>query len=132
MVCESCGDEQVLLHVDEDSGMASYGCLCDITPGEGLKYDGGKLRYSLIPPIATQGLAEVLTYGADKYAPNSWQEVSNGEERYTDALMRHLEAYRGGETYDEESGIHHMAHILANASFLLHLSDYNVKEKRDA
>ncbi len=86
----------------------------------GLKYDSGKLRFGLIPPIATTSLAEVLTFGAAKYAPNSWQTVPNGEERYLDALYRHLEAYRNGELTDPESGLSHLAHAITNVAFLLH------------
>lgn len=86
----------------------------------GPKYDGGKLQYSLIPPVATAALAEVLTFGAQKYAPNSWQTVEDGERRYLDALMRHLEAYRDGEEIDPESGLSHLKHLICNTAFLLH------------
>ena len=86
----------------------------------GLKFDTGKLRYSLIPPVATEALAEILTYGAEKYAPNNWQLVSNPEERYTDALLRHLESYRAGEKIDPESGFSHLKHAITNIAFLLH------------
>ena len=96
-------------------------------PLEGMKFDTGKLQYSLIPPSATHALAEVLTYGANKYAPNNWQLVDNGEVRYMDALFRHLEAFRSGETYDPESGIHHLAHVLTNVAFL-HYLDTHVKQ----
>lgn len=94
-------------------------------PTTGLKYDTGKLQYSLIPTSTTKALAEVLTYGANKYAPNNWQLVDNGEVRYMDALFRHLEAFRYGETHDPESGIHHLAHVLTNVAFLhyLHTKD---------
>lgn len=95
--------------------------------GGGLKYDGGKLQYSLIPPVALRALAEVLTFGAIKYAPNSWQEVQEGERRYTDALMRHLEAYRDGETLDPESGLAHLKHLICNAAFLLHFEEQRLK-----
>ena len=88
-------------------------------PG-GLKYDDGKLQYGLIPPIATKSLAQVLTFGAAKYAPNSWQTVQDGERRYLDALYRHLEAYRTGESTDSESGLSHLAHAITNVAFLLH------------
>ena len=86
----------------------------------GLKYDDGKLQYGLIPPIATKSLAQVLTFGAAKYAPNSWQTVQDGERRYLDALYRHLEAYRSGESTDSESGLSHLAHAITNVAFLLH------------
>ena len=88
----------------------------------GLKYDDGKLQYSLIPPETLKALAEVLTFGASKYAPNSWQTVSEGERRYLDALFRHLEAYRSGEPIDPESGFPHMSHVLCNAAFLHYLT----------
>lgn len=88
--------------------------------GAGLKYDAGKLRYSLIPPVALAAIAKVLTFGAEKYAPNSWQTVENAEERYLDALMRHIEAYRDGVHLDSESGISHLSHAACNIAFLLH------------
>jgi len=89
----------------------------------GKKFDGGKLRYGLIPPSSTRALASVLTFGAQKYGPNNWQSVEQGEERYTDALMRHLEAYRGGEDIDEESGMSHLWHAMTNIAFLIHFED---------
>ena len=88
----------------------------------GMKFDNGKLLYSLIPPETTKALAEVLTYGAQKYAPNNWQLVENGEVRYLDALFRHLEAYRAGEQVDPESGLPHLSHVLTNVAFLHYLT----------
>lgn len=86
---------------------------------QGLKYDQGKLRYDLVPPHAIKAIAEILTFGANKYAPNSWQTVENGETRYTAAMMRHFEAYRSGEEFDPETGKSHLAHCLCNITFLL-------------
>lgn len=83
-----------------------------------MKFDSGKLRYSLIPPVATEALAKVLTYGAKKYKPNNWQKAEDFS-RYTDALYRHLEAWRGGQEFDEESGLSHLSHALTNVAFLI-------------
>lgn len=91
------------------------------TLSEGLKFDDGKLQYSLIPPETTKALAEVLTFGASKYGPNNWQLVEEGNRRYLDALFRHLEAYRAGEDVDPESGMSHLAHALTNVAFLHYL-----------
>jgi hypothetical protein len=88
---------------------------------KGLKYDDHKLQYNLIPVETTQALAEVLTYGAQKYAPNNWMLVENGEQRYLDALYRHLQAFRSGEINDPESGLHHLSHCLTNLAFLHYL-----------
>ena len=34
---------------------------------EGRKYDGGKLEYGLLPPLALEETVKVLTFGAQKY-----------------------------------------------------------------
>ena len=87
----------------------------------GLKYDGGKLRFSLIPPETTRALAQVLTFGAEKYSKDNWKLVEDGKERYLDALYRHLESHRLGEYLDPESNLPHLAHVLTNAAFLHYL-----------
>lgn len=84
----------------------------------GRKDDSGKLRYSLIPPYALEQVAKCLTTGASKYAPDNWKYVDKAKQRYLDALIRHTEAYRKGETADAE-GNDHLAAIAVNALFLL-------------
>lgn len=86
---------------------------------EFIKNDKDKLRYDLIPTEATKALAEVLTYGANKYKPDNWKNCEDVN-RYVSALMRHLEAHRSGELRDSESGMLHMSHVLTNAAFLVH------------
>lgn len=87
-----------------------------------MKFDKDKLRYSLIPPIALQGLAEVLTFGAKKYKPNNWKLVDDNT-RYIDALYRHLEAWRAGEELDKDSKLSHLKHAITNIAFLIYLED---------
>lgn len=86
---------------------------------EGKKYDSGKPRYDLIPPVVLEQLAAVLGHGAAKYGDNNWQNVMPFNDRYYAATMRHLQADRAGELYDEESGLPHLTHALANVAFLL-------------
>ena len=88
----------------------------------GLKYDAGKPRMWLLPFISLYEIAKVLTFGAEKYAPNSWQTVENGEERYTNALLRHLTKIQEGEVRDEESGLLHWSHVGCNALFLIYFA----------
>lgn len=83
------------------------------------KYDAGKLRYSLMPKGVVEDVLQVLEYGAAKYGANNWQGLTNFEDRYYDAMMRHLSAYRNGEQLDEESGLPHAAHAACNLLFLL-------------
>lgn len=95
---------------------------CDAEKKQGLKYDDGKLLVSLVQPEFIKGVAEVLTFGAAKYKPNSWQTVPDAKRRYEDALYRHWLAYLEGERLDSESGLEHLKHLACNAMFLLHLS----------
>lgn len=85
----------------------------------GMKFDTNKLRFDLIPAIATESLAAVLTYGAKKYKPNNWRSVD--PQRYVAAFERHWHAYISGELLDKESGLPHLAHCMTNLSFLLEL-----------
>lgn len=84
---------------------------------QSIKADGGKLRMELIPTSVYIGLGRVLTHGAEKYSPNSWQNVEY--ERYIGALIRHLVAFIDDPTgRDSDSGLLHTEHLLANAVFL--------------
>ena len=95
----------------------------EMTEQKGFKHDHGKLRYDLITPRMLEAIAQVLTYGAEKYEANSWQKVENGLQRYEAALFRHLQSFRKGEMLDSESGLPHMAHATTNALFLMELSE---------
>jgi hypothetical protein len=87
---------------------------------EGMKFDKDKPQYHLIDTKTLEALATVLTYGAKKYAPNNWMLVEPFNERYYDALMRHLLAWKKGEMNDEESGLPHLWHAITNLHFLIH------------
>lgn len=86
----------------------------------GQKFDQDKLRYDLVEPEFEEAVVEVLTYGAAKYAPNSWQKVPDAKNRYYAALRRHIAAWRKGEEIDQESGKSHLAHAACNLMFLMH------------
>jgi len=86
----------------------------------GLKDDKNKLRMDLVLPEAIEEMAKVLTNGAEKYKPNSWQNVVDGKDKHYASLMRHLMRWRAGSKGDKESGLSHISHILTNAMFLLY------------
>lgn len=85
----------------------------------GPKFDGGKLRWSLLPAGTVMEVVKVMEYGAVKYAIDSWKKVPNGRVRYYDAAMRHMEAWYNGEVKDPETGLHHLAHATCNLFFLM-------------
>lgn len=91
--------------------------------GAGMKFDGGKPRWSLLMRgcgLALAGVVAVLTFGAQKYAADSWQEVEEARTRYREALYRHLHEIElhGPLSKDPESGLLHWFHVACNALFL--------------
>lgn len=83
----------------------------------GAKLDAGKNRVGLVLgnfPHALWEVCRVGTFGAEKYTDNGWKDVPHGQERYRDAAMRHWLKRSMGEEFDQESGIHHLAHMVWN------------------
>lgn len=87
-----------------------------------IKHDKGKPMVSLINPKFIEGLAEVMTQGANKYGRDNWQECKEPH-RYLDALLRHTLKYWDGEKVDTESGKSHLYHIAFNAMALDYLDN---------
>ena len=89
----------------------------------GMKYDGGKPLAGCILeyfPRALLAVADVSTFGANKYARASWLTVPNAHTRYSDAKMRHAIA-KHIEDNDQDSGLLHAAHEAWNALAVLEL-----------
>jgi hypothetical protein len=96
---------------------------------EGRKFDGNKLEYGLLPPLALKAVVEVLTFGAQKYERDNWKLVPDSKRRYFNAMERHIWAWKEGELIDEESGKHHLAHALCCLMFLY---EHDVKYSKDS
>ena len=90
----------------------------------GEKHDQGKPKTGLMMRDFAQALtavAEVATFGAEKYgSPSGWQNVEDAQNRYEDALCRHLLGKNINEI-DDESGLLHLAHCVWNALAILEL-----------
>ena len=89
---------------------------------ESLKYDNEKLRWDLLPLEDIEDVVKVYTEGAKKYVPNSWQNLTDGYNRYKAAMFRHLLEYEKGNIIDEETGCKHLAQVVWNAIAMLHVS----------
>lgn len=83
----------------------------------GTKHDAGKARLDLLAFDALTGTADVLTFGAAKYAARNWEQgIAYG--RVFAALLRHLWAWWRGEEADPESGLPHLDHAACCLMFL--------------
>lgn len=86
--------------------------------GSGTKFDSDKPRHTLIDPYFEQSLIDVLEYGAKKYKVDNWKDLEDGENRYINAIYRHLNEIRKGNLEDSESGLPHISHVAASVMFL--------------
>lgn len=87
--------------------------------GEGLKQalDGTKLRLDLVPPQMVAAVAEVLAFGAKKYAAHNWMKGIQWSQ-IAAGVKRHVAAFEMGEEFDPESHLPHLAHALCGLTFL--------------
>ena len=84
---------------------------------EGIKYDNDKQRLAEMIVDFQEPLKElckVWEFGANKYGKSNWKQLTNGKERYSNALVRHLFA-EDVNIYDDESSLLHASHIAFNA-----------------
>lgn len=85
------------------------------------KYDGDKIRPTLVPIELIKAVAQVREYGCKKYGdPENWRQVE--PQRYRDAMMRHMMHYIDNPIgVDLESRLPHLWHLACNVAFLLAL-----------
>jgi len=92
----------------------------------GMKFDNDKIQWHLLPEEPIIEIVKVLMLGAAKYAPENWKYVNDFYNRYYDALCRHrsdikkfMEFKDTKYIYDDDTGLHHLAHLLCDGIFLL-------------
>ena len=84
-----------------------------------IKQDTGKVYASEVTPRFILGTAQVLTFGAHKYARGNWDKMTEEDRiRINDSLLRHTYAYLSGEKLDPETGLSHLYHMSCNLMFL--------------
>ena len=84
---------------------------------EATKYDQSKPRLDLLSRVALEGCADVLGFGARKYAEDNWRK-GMAWRRLIRAALAHLTAFADGENLDRESGLPHIDHLACCAMFL--------------
>lgn len=107
-----------------------------IIPEGGYKVENPKTKagaakpalISVIPTAALLHLGEVMKLGANKYGAFNWRETKVPVETYMDAAMRHLLSYQDGEDADPESGMSHLAHVMACMAIIIDATENNMAE----
>ena len=89
----------------------------------GLKFDQGKLDYSVMPLSFVKPLVPVFKFGEDTYGYENWKkDFDNENRRFISAIKRHLEEIEehGPLAINEkDGGVYHAAQIAWNALRLL-------------
>ena len=89
------------------------------------RFNKGKNRLELIDAWVMERVGEVLTFGAEKYDPQNWRKGLSMIETLG-SLKRHLSAFeKGSQDYDNETGLHHLSHVIVNAMMALYNAKYN-------
>ena len=88
---------------------------------KGVKFDGGKPKYDLIPVYPLKVLAQVYTLGAEKYSEHNWRKGLSYS-RILAAMNRHIEGFKGGEDLDPELTLHHIACVAFGCFSLIEFS----------
>jgi len=76
---------------------------------DGAKFDDGKERFDLLPIYPLWEIVRVYTYGTQKYDDDNWRRGMKWGKLIA-AALRHFFKWMMGEKYDDESGLHHLAH----------------------
>lgn len=90
-------------------------------PSTDPKGEAGKAKppLALLPPEALRQAAWAHALGAAKYGPFNWRENKVCVSTYVSAMMRHIGQFLDGEDADAESGLSHLAHVIASANILI-------------
>ena len=124
--CEDCGALVGAIHKTTCGGKYPAPCtkmegdLSSDKPGTCARKNSGKVSFSLVPFHLLAGTARVLMKGSVKYAPWNWAKGGKWSTPM-DCLLRHLlRWWFMGEEKDQESGEHHLDHVMCNLLFLIH------------
>lgn len=101
---------------------------------QALRYNEGKLKWSLVDWQSLEPLVRVLEMGAEKYSPNNWKK-GMPVTQVSESLLRHMFAFLNGEDTDPESKIEHLGHVMCNAMFLTYIlrekSHFDDRQNKD-
>lgn len=94
-----------------------------------LRYNEGKLDWTLLDFPSLVPMVEGMTYGARKYERLNWQKPCDDPKQHLQSAMRHLLAIIGGEEIDPESGVRHSG--LIGCNMMMYNFHTMQKEKKD-
>lgn len=83
------------------------------------QYGEQKPPLHLIPPAGNDEQALALALGKVRYGERNWLRTKVNLTVYLSAMKRHIDKVLDGIDTDEQSGAHHLGHVMANCSIVL-------------
>jgi len=93
------------------------------SPEKAVKHNKGKTPWGLLLRDMEKELEEVVRvreYGAAKYSRDNWKLEKPDDDFFTDAAIRHILSYLGGQSTDKESSLPHLAHAICTLLMEMH------------
>jgi len=90
------------------------------------RFNTDKVRYDLVAPWAMDQIAKVYTYGTIKYDDDNWWKGLKWKKDVLGCVFRHVWKWVRGEKYDDESGLHHLAHAAWNCMALMEYEKHKI------
>ncbi len=75
--------------------------------------------WSVMPRWVMLQVGRVMSVGAAKYGVFNYRDSSISASVYQDAIERHLQLWFDGEDTDDETGVSHLASVIASCSLLM-------------
>lgn len=75
--------------------------------------------WSVMPRWVMLQVGRVMSVGAAKYGAFNYRDSSISASVYQDAMERHLQLWFDGEDTDDETGVSHLASVIASCALLM-------------
>ena len=75
--------------------------------------------WSVMPRWVMLQVGRVMSVGAAKYGAFNYRDSSISASIYQDAMERHLQLWFDGEDMDDETGVSHLASVIASCALLM-------------
>lgn len=75
--------------------------------------------WNVVPRWVVALVGRVMSVGAAKYGRFNYRDSNVSAMTYVDAMERHLQLWQDGEDKDEETGVSHLASVMASCAILL-------------
>jgi hypothetical protein len=92
----------------------------DDVPGAGVRDDGGKMKWHLLPVPALLALTKVFHGGSVKYAEDQWRKGLKYSRIYRSMISHFMKWLSSDSSYDKELGTHHLM-MVAWGCFVLYM-----------